>query len=92
MLLVKPEYLNFWFELGVLLNVSYKKLQDIKEMEQNDSDLCCTRMFMEWENSSDPTWNKLKTAVNCFYISSTKNTGLQFFCLLHVCLQGTFIY
>jgi len=76
-LLVKPEYLDLWFELGILLNVSDKKLQDIKIMQQNDSDLCCTRMFMEWESNLDPTWNKLKTAVNYLNISSIKNTGWQ---------------
>ena len=74
-LLVKPEYMNFWFELGALLNVSDERLQDIKLTEQNDSDLCCTRMFMEWEKSSDPTWNKLKAAVNYLSISLIKSTG-----------------
>ena len=74
-LLVKPEYMNVWFELGALLNMPDKRLQDIKLMDQNDSDLCCTRMFMEWENSSNPTWSKLKAAVNHLYISLIKNTG-----------------
>lgn len=75
MLLVKPDYRNLWFQLGVLLNLPDKKLQDIKLMEQDDPDLCCTKMFMEWENSSDPTWSKLKTAVHYLFISSIKNTG-----------------
>ena len=74
-LLVKPEYMEVWFALGTLLNMPDRRLQDIKLSEQNDSDLCCTRMFMEWENSSNPTWSKLKAAVNYLYISSMKNTG-----------------
>ena len=74
-LLVKPKYMNVWFELGALLNMPEKRLQDIKVMEQNDSDLCCTRMFMEWENSSNPTWSKLKSAMSCLFISLIKNTG-----------------
>lgn len=75
MLLVKPEYINMWFQLGALLNILDTKLQDIKRMEQNDSDLCCTRMFMEWENGPGPTWSKLKVAVNHLNILSRKNLG-----------------
>ena len=75
MLLVKPDYINMWFQLGVLLNIPDTKLQDIQRLEQNDLDLCCTRMFMEWENAPEPSWSKLKVAVNYLNILSTKNLG-----------------
>lgn len=67
--------MNVWFELGTLLNMPDKRLQDIKLLDQNDSDLCCTRMFIEWENSLNPTWSQLKAAVDYLHISVIKNIG-----------------
>jgi len=70
---IKPQLqcLNTWYNLGVLLDVPVQKLEDIRSSEQDDIDLCCVKMFIQWlENGTDTTWNTLLRAVDSVNIGS----------------------
>ena len=68
---IKP-YAQQWYDIGILLNISVKKLDEIEEHHKDDVQSCSVRMLMEWI-VSDPSacWKKLWDVVG----SVQKNTG-----------------
>jgi len=62
---IKPQIQcsNTWYNLGVLLDVPEKKLNDIRLSEQDDLDLCSVKMFLEWlDDGTDVSWSTLLQA------------------------------
>lgn len=51
-----------WFDLGVLLDVPFDKLREIKFSTSKDH---CIQVFTEWLNSNpDATWGYLLKVIN----------------------------
>lgn len=70
---IKP-YAQKWYDIGILLNISVNKLDEIEEYHKNDVQSCGVRMLMEWTvNDHDACWKKLWEVVG----SITKNTNTK---------------
>jgi len=67
-------YVQYWLEIGILLGISSKRLDDIEREFVNDSQSCCLRMLVEWV-MSDPnaSWKKLKGVVKGISMSHGSN-------------------
>jgi len=85
---ITPDCFNRWFDLGILLDVPVQKLRDIKFSDNNDqSDVCCMRMFTEWlDGGNDPTWGVLSKAVG-LVLSSTP-VMIEESILINFCEKG----
>ena len=70
---IKP-HAQQWYDIGILLNISVKKLDNIEEHHKDDVQSCSVRMLMEWI-VSDPSacWKKLWEVVE----SVQKNTNVK---------------
>ena len=81
---IKPQVqcLNTWYNLGELLDVPVQNLENIRLSEQDDVDLCCVKMFIEWlENGTDTTWSTLLRAVDSLHNKQISPNGM------HLCMQ-----
>ena len=83
-LYIKP-YVKQWFEIGLLLDIKFQKLEEIGQRHDNDEQSCGPRMLMEWL-ISDPNacWGKLKEAVanvskNANMTASSTESGIKIY-------------
>jgi len=75
MLELPSQCFSRWFDIGILLDVPFQKLRDIKFSDNTQPDACCIRMFTEWlDGDGNPTWATLSKLVTLILFSESDSS------------------